>query len=52
MLNKKLWFCRHQNTGGLWVGEEGREEDFVAEEVCFYCGSSQGKLRRCKNMQS
>lgn len=51
MLNKKLWFCRQQNSGGLWAGEEGREEDFVADEVCFYCGNSQGKLGRCKNMQ-
>lgn len=51
MLNKKLWFCRHQNSGALWAGEEGREEDFVAEEVCLYCGKSRGELRRCKNMQ-
>lgn len=39
---------RDWNTEGLWAGAGEKEEDFVAEEVFFYCGSSQGKLRRCR----
>lgn len=49
MFDKKLWFfiCTLKHRGSLGR-RKGESRGFVAEEVFFYCGSHQGKLRRLK----